>query len=139
MTTAPTTPTIKVLCVDDNAKLRSAWGRLLGRERDIELVGVLATANDLVRTACEKGVDVVLLDLTMEGKDPLDAVADLARECPWVKVIIYSGSSSPEIIDRALGAGAWGYVDKLAEPERVIDAIRRVAGGDVVLPGRPTE
>jgi two-component system response regulator DesR len=127
-------PTIKLLCVDDNAKLRSAWERLLGREKDLELVGVLSAADDLVKTACEKGADVVLLDLTMEGKEPLEAVAELARDCPWVKVVIYSGASTPELIDRAMAAGAWGYVDKLAEPASVIDAIRRVFGGEVVLP-----
>jgi DNA-binding NarL/FixJ family response regulator len=127
-------PAIKLLCVDDNAKLRSAWERLLGRERDMELVGVLSAADDLVKTACEKGVDVVLLDLTMEGKEPLEAVAEMARDCPWVKVVIYSGASTPELIDRAMAAGAWGDVDKLAEPASVIDAVRRVFGGEVVLP-----
>lgn len=128
------TPAIKLLCVDDNAKLRSAWTRLLAREPDLELVGVLPNAEELVRIACDKGVDVVLLDLTMDGKEPLAAVAELARDCPWVKVVIYSGSSTPELIDRAVAAGAWGYVDKLAEPATVIDTIRRVFGGEVVLP-----
>lgn len=125
---------IKLLCVDDNAKLRSAWERLLGRESDMELVGVLSTADELVKTACEKSADVVLLDLTMEGKEPLEAVAELARDCPWVKVVIYSGASTPELIDRAMAAGAWGYVDKLAEPASVINAVRRVFAGEVVLP-----
>ncbi|MCC6661667.1 MAG: response regulator transcription factor [Phycisphaerales bacterium] len=129
------TPTIKLLCVDDNAKLRAAWERLLAREPDVDLVGVLSTADDLVETASNKGADIVLLDLSMEGKAPLDAVAEMARDCPGVKVVIYSASSAPDMVDRAVAAGAWGYVDKLADPDQVIDAIRRVFGGEVVLPG----
>lgn len=130
-----TMPAIRVLCVDDNPKLRAAWGRLLDREPDLELVGVLSRADELVETAQSRSADVVLLDLTMEGKDPLEAVIELSQRRPGTRVVIYSGSSEAEHVDRAIAAGAWGYVDKLAEPGRVVDAIRRVARGEIVLPG----
>lgn len=126
---------IRVLCVDDNAKLAAAWDMLVRMQPDMELAGVLESADTLVARALELRPDVVLLDLTMDGRDPLDAAAELRRTLPSARVLIYSGYSEQALIDRAMDAGAWGFVCKDDEPDRILAAIRAVARGETALPG----
>jgi two-component system, NarL family, response regulator DesR len=127
---------IKVLCVDDSAELTSAWTRFFALQGDIETVGVLDRADDLPAIAETKSPDVVLLDLTMDGRDPLDVVAELSQTHPDVRVLICSGRSDGDLIARAMDAGAWGFVDKAEEPQQVLDAIRRASRGETPLPRR---
>jgi two-component system response regulator DesR len=125
---------IRVLCVDDNPKLTAAWDRLVGQQPDMEIVGLLHSADDLVPRAIELKPDVVLLDLTMDGRDPLDAAVELARVAPAARILIYSGHNDQDVIDRAMDAGAWGFVGKDDEPTRILEAIRAIAGGQTFVP-----
>ncbi len=122
---------IKVLCVDDSRRLTDAWTRLFGMQADLEVVGALPSADSLMEAVAARQPDVVLMDLTMGGRDPLDAVAELARIRPDVRVIICSGHSDPALTTRALDAGAWGCISKAQDPGRIMDAIRSVARGDM--------
>lgn len=127
---------IKVLCVDDSRELTSAWTRFFALQPDIETVGVLDRADTLGPTVSSLSPDVVLLDLSMDGRNPLDAVEELSRTNPDVRVLICSGCTDAAQIARAMDAGAWGYVDKSEEPQQVLEAIRRAARGETTLPGR---
>jgi DNA-binding NarL/FixJ family response regulator len=129
-----TPPRIKVLCVDDSTRLIDAWARLFQRQNDLEMVASLNSADDLVETARELQPDVVLMDLTMDGKDPLEALRELARASPEIRVLVCTGHSDPDVIERVIDAGAWGFIPKVQEPSRIMDAIRSVAGGQMVLP-----
>lgn len=139
---------IRVLCVDDNRDLTEVLRRVIDAQPDLRCVGCLASANDLlaeVRRLCTTPPPtlpdpamplVIILDATMPGKDPLEAVGELAAAFPQAKTIIYSGHDDPGFIDRAIDAGAWGCVSKSDEPHAVIRAIHEVAEGRVVFPGR---
>ncbi|MGH7133372.1 MAG: response regulator, partial [Phycisphaerales bacterium] len=81
-------------------------------------------------------VDVVILDATMPGKDPIEAMRELASSYPEVKTIVYSGYNQPEFVDRVIDAGAWGSVSKHDNPDCVIRAISEIVRGRVVFPGR---
>ncbi len=125
---------IRVLCVDDNDRLREAWRRLLDLQPDLVVVGTLERADTLLDAAKELNAHVVLLDLTMDGEDPLASLAKLFRAHPTARCLICSGESDPRVIEAALDAGAWGFVGKHEDPSRVADAIRRVARGEMVIP-----
>lgn len=125
---------IKLVCCDDSDRLTAAIERLLNMQPDIEVVGTLGSADALVDSVRELKPNVVLMDLTMAGREPLKAVADLVECCPESKVIVYSGHSDPRAADAAIEAGAWGYVHKHDAPDQLISAIRRVVKGEVVLP-----
>jgi two-component system response regulator DesR len=127
---------IKVLCVDDSPELTSAWTRFFALHPDIEIVGVLDRADSLPAAVQDKTPDVVLLDLTMDGRDPLDVLEELSRINPDVRVLICSGRNEADLIARAMDAGAWGFVDKSEEPQQVLEAIRRTARGETPMPGR---
>lgn len=123
---------IRLLCVDDSEQLTSAWVRLVGNQHDMEMAGTLASADQLIEVVQSKQPSVVLMDVGMSGKDPLDALAELCEACPEVHTIIYSGRSEPELIARAMRAGARAFLDKGRSPVKILEAIRRVARGEPV-------
>ena len=124
---------IRVLCVDDHAFLVEGLQARLSLSRDMEFVGRLCTAEDLVAECKRTRPDVVLMDIEMPGPDPFEALEDLRRQCPSVRVIILSAYVRDHYIDAAVNAGAWGYLCKDDDPDTIIHAIRDVAGGAFVF------
>ena len=127
------TESVRVLCVDDNRLVLEALTMRLRREPTLDVVGTLPQADDLPQTAMEKEVDVVLLDVDMPGRDAFEALADLAQQRPDTRTIIVSGYIRADLIDRAIAAGAWGYLNKTSGVDAIIDAIRRVRAGEVAF------
>lgn len=125
--------TIRVLCVDDHDLLKAGLRSRFEHERDIELVGELASAEGLVDESRRLRPDVVLLDLEMPGPDPFDAISEMQRVVPHSKVIILSAYVRDNYIDAATKAGAWGYVSKTDEVEEIVGAIRDVVEGKFVF------
>ncbi len=115
--------------MDDSPELTRAWEKYWRRQGDLLPVGSRDRADDLVEAVRTTGAQVVVLDLTMDGRDPLDALRELSRAAPHVRVIICSGYSDPSIVRPAMEAGAWSFVDKADEPQRMVEAIRAAARG----------
>jgi two-component system, NarL family, response regulator DesR len=134
---------IRVLFVDDNQDLSTILRMVIDSEPDMRCVGSLASADTLVaevRRLCTQAPPptpdvatplVVILDATMPGKDPLEAMRELAAALPQVRTIIYSGHDDPGFIERVIGAGAWGCVSKRHEPAAITRAVREVCAGRI--------
>jgi DNA-binding NarL/FixJ family response regulator len=129
MTRAP----LRVLCVDDHAFLVEGLRSRLAMERDMEVVGRVESADGLVEEAQRARADVVLLDIEMPGRDPFEALQDVARRTPSVKVILLSAYVRDHYVDTAIRAGAWGYLSKSDSPDAVVDAIRKASAGEFVF------
>lgn len=125
---------IKVLFVDDDPRLRSSWERLIAAQEDMRCAGTLDRADDLEAQARSLGADVALVDLTMPGRDPLDVIGEMTEHQVRTKVVVYSGQSDPDLVQRTFDAGAWGFADKLDSPSEILGVIRRVAAGDIAFP-----
>lgn len=125
---------IRVMLIDDEPRLLRAWKSLFGDRPGMLLVDARSRADGLVAAVEAAKPDIVVIDLTMPGEDPLVAIRDVAAAHPAVRAVAYTGQTDPMLIQEALNAGAWGYVDKLATPAEMFDAIERVAAGDVVFP-----
>lgn len=129
---APGTETsgkIRVLSVDDHAFLAEGLRARLAIEDDMEVVGHLNKADGLVAKVREMNAQVVLLDIEMPGADPFEALGELRRACPEVKTIILSAYVRDRYVDQSVRAGAWGYLAKSDDPEKIISAIRDVVAG----------
>jgi DNA-binding NarL/FixJ family response regulator len=124
---------LRVLCVDDHAFMAEGLRSRLSLERDMEVVGQIETADGLVEEATRARADVVLLDIEMPGRDPFEALQDLGRRCPKVKVILLSAYVRDHYVDTAIKSGAWGYLSKSDSPDTVVDAIRKACGGEFVF------
>lgn len=127
MTGSMSATKIRVLLVDDNQRLTSAWERLFRRQKDIELVGTLERADGLTEAAKSLTPDVILIDLTMDGRDPLEAIAEVHKAHPTIRNLVYSAHTGAEWKKRAKEAGADAYLDKAEDPQDILDAIRGVA------------
>ena len=124
---------IRVLCVDDHAFLAEGLRSKISLEPDMEYVGWLPDATDLVKEAKEREADVVTLDIEMPGPDPFESLAEVQRRAPEVRVIVLSAYIKDSYLDAAVEAGAWGFLSKADDPDTIVSAIRRVAGGKFAL------
>ena len=124
---------VRVLCVDDNELVADAIARALRERADMEWLGWLPDVRELRTTVDRLTPDVVLLDIDMPHGDSFRALADLTQEVPSTRVIMLSGYVRRELVERALEAGAMGYISKNDAPRVILDGIARVAAGELVL------
>ena len=130
-----TTPSIRVLLVDDQPLLRTGFRMILSAEPDIAVVGEATEGASAIEQARKLNPDVVLMDIRMPGMDGIAATRALAGpgvENP-VKVLILTTFGLDEYVVESLRAGASGFLLKDAPPEDLVEAIRIVAAGDAML------
>jgi DNA-binding NarL/FixJ family response regulator len=123
-------PAISVLCVDDNPQLAEALHVKLDRTPGFRWGGWLPDAGGLVAESQRGHPALVVLDIDMPGRDPFDALKDMTRHCPDTRAVVFSGHVRPDLVEKAVAAGAWGYVSKNDGAEALIGALRAVAGGE---------
>lgn len=125
---------IGVLCVDDSDDLTAMFARCIDGEPGMRCVGTLPRADDVPAVIDGQGVHVVLMDMSMPGRDPLDVVRELAAappapQRPATRLILFSGRDDDELIDLAARAGAHAFIAKHLDIRKVLAAIREVAAG----------
>jgi two-component system, NarL family, response regulator len=128
---------IRVLIADDHPVVREGLAAILRSEPDIRVV---AEATDGVHACAlydEHLPDVVILDLRMPRKDGLKVVTELmSSRRPKPRIIVMTTYETEEDVRRALQAGAKAYLVKGALPEQILETVRRVAGGEALVPAR---
>jgi DNA-binding NarL/FixJ family response regulator len=120
---------IKVLVADDHAVVRRGLRDILAQTGDILVGGEAATAHDVRRLVREQRWDVVVLDISLPEGNGLDLTADIRRERPETPVLILTVHSEKQYAIRAIKAGAAGFLTKESAPDKLIDAVRKIAGG----------
>lgn len=131
---------IKVMIVDDHLIVRQGLRQVLG---DYEGMGVVAEAADgpeamqLIRQWFDPidgpGLDVVLLDIALPGRDGLEVLKQIKAEVPSLSVVMLSTYPDKQFAVRCIRAGAAGYLNKSADPDDIAAALRRAASGGVYL------
>jgi DNA-binding NarL/FixJ family response regulator len=124
---------ISVLCVDDNPDVADALRLKLSRMTGFTWVGTLSSADTLIDTVQRLRPSIVLLDLDMPGADPFVAAAEVAQAVPDSRIVVFSGHVRPDLITKALEAGAWGYISKNDGEDELIAHLRQVAAGNISL------
>ncbi|MYY02274.1 MULTISPECIES: response regulator transcription factor [unclassified Streptomyces] len=129
------TAAIKVLLVDDQALLRSAFRVLVDSEPDMRVVGEAADGAQAVEAARAERPDVVLMDIRMPGTDGLTATRMISADPDLadVRVVMLTTFEVDEYVVQSLRAGASGFLGKGAEPDELLNAIRIAAGGEALL------
>ena len=118
----------RVLVVDDNAMVRDVLSRML-RMHGFDVVSA-ASGEEAVSTytALSEVVDAVLLDMCMPGMDGLETLMALQEIRSDVKVLLVSGSVTPERVELALARGALGFLAKPCEPDMLVGMLARALG-----------
>ncbi len=120
------TEQIGVLVVDDNQDLAEMFAALINGEPDMACTGTLGSADALLETIRDRRPDVVLLDLTMPGKDPLEALREIVAEEGSPPVLVLSGYDDVVTRKRVQDQGARGFVSKQGDIPAILESIREV-------------
>jgi len=122
-----------VLLADDHALFRQGLKSLLEAEGDFRVVGEAKDGWEALRHALEVRPDVILMDIQMPGLDGVQATQAILEEWPQARVIILTMYRQDAYVFEAVKAGARGYLLKDADAKALIEAIRRVHAGEVLL------
>lgn len=124
---------IRVLLVDDHEVVRRGVRDLLTTEGDVAVVAEAASAAEAVDRAAEVEIDVAVLDVQLPDGSGVEVCRALRRAHPRVRCLMLTSFSDDEALDRAIDAGASGYVLKQIRGADLVDAVRRVAAGESLM------
>ena len=124
---------IRILLADDHALFRQGLKSLLEAEGDFKVIGEAKDGREALRHALEARPDVILMDIQMPSLDGVQATQEILKEWPQAKVIILTMYRQDAYVFEAVKAGARGYLLKDTDAKTLIEAIRRVAAGEVLL------
>ena len=127
------TAKITVVLVDDHAIVRAGFRLLLATESDIDVIAEASRGEEILQIYSELKPDIVVMDLSMAGIGGLETTRRLVMREDDAKIIVFSVHHEKVYVQRALDAGARGYICKHAHPDRLIDAIKQVAKGRIYI------
>jgi DNA-binding NarL/FixJ family response regulator len=128
------TGSVRVLVVDDHQMFADALVALLEVEEGVEVIGAVGSGEEALDVCGPGRPDVVLMDIDLPGMDGIQATRGVLRICPEAKVVGISAMRDPQLLARAVAAGASGFVPKTRAAEELIRAVRAAAAGEMVLP-----
>lgn len=124
---------IRVLLADDHHVVRQGLATIVDLEDDMTVVAQVGDGAHAVQLIREQTPDIVLMDLQMPQLDGVQAIQQVRRECPGVRILILTAFADQEHVLAGIKAGAHGYLLKDATPEQLVQAIRSVQRGEAVL------
>ena len=124
---------IRILIVDDDPLVRSGLALILGGAADLTMVAQAGNGAEGVAAASAESPDVVLMDIRMPVLDGIEATRQIVESGQAARVIVLTTFDADDYVLRALAAGASGFLLKDTAPEEIVDAVRRVAAGELML------
>jgi DNA-binding NarL/FixJ family response regulator len=125
---------IRVLCVDDHPLMREGIAAMIRDQPDLRLVAEAASGGEAIRRHREHRPDVTLMDLRLPDMSGIEAVIAIRAEHPEARVLVLTTFEGDMDIQRALRAGARGYLLKSMPPAELVAAIREVHAGRKRIP-----
>ncbi|HJU57556.1 MAG TPA: response regulator transcription factor [Actinomycetota bacterium] len=135
-------PRLGVVVVEPHAVVRAGLGMLVGDQPDMQVLAYAGSADECLRAMkrIRRSRPVVLVGLGLPGeRDSLWLMGTLRERCPVATILASGAGADGRTISRALFVGADGYLDKDVPPAEFLQAIRRAAGGELVLAGAPVD
>ena len=134
---SPAAPARKrILIVDDHPFMRAGLAQLIERQPDLMVWGEAGNPAEAQACLAAGGADLLLTDMTMPGRSGLDFIKDLQALHPALPILVVSMHDEVIYAERALRAGARGYIMKEAGGENLLAAIRQILGGQVYVSAR---
>jgi DNA-binding NarL/FixJ family response regulator len=128
------TPSIRILSVDDHPLLQEGIAAMIRSQADMELVGEARSGRDALQKFRETSPDVTLMDLRLPDMNGIDVMSAIRAEFPDARIVVLTTFEGDAEIQRALAAGARGYLLKSMPPRDLLDGIRQVHAGKKRIP-----
>lgn len=126
-------PTIRVFLADDHPAVRQALRGTIEEEKDVDVCGEAASSGEALRQIEGLAPDVAIVDISLEDAHGFDLLENLQAFVPETEALVYSMYEEETYAMRAINAGASGYLKKSVAPEKITEAIRAVAKGEIFL------
>jgi DNA-binding NarL/FixJ family response regulator len=123
----------RVLIVDDHPAVRAALAMLIGQQADLVVCGEAADLSEALRMVAATQPDVAVIDISLKTGCGLDLIQRIKARSGTVRMLVWSTHSESLYAERALRAGALGYVNKDQATDKIVEGIRRVLEGKVYL------
>lgn len=130
--TEPSNPG-RIVIVDDHPIMRQGLVEIINRESDLEVRGEAQDAHQALRLIEDLKPDLILVDISLKGISGIDLIKDIKAHHPDLPALVVTMHEEPRYAERALRAGARGYITKREKGEKLIAAIRRVLSGEIYL------
>ncbi len=124
---------IRILLADDHAVLRTGLRLLINTQEDMLCVGEAANCEEIRRQVEVLRPDVLVLDISLPRESGLDVIEDIQRRSPETKVLVLTMHAEEAYLEKALSAGAAGYILKQAADQELLNAIRATMRGEVYI------
>ena len=124
---------IKVILVDDHAVVRAGYKILLRNNENINIVAETSTGEDAIILSDKYQPDVIVMDISLPGMNGIEAIRRIVKENNNIKILVFTMHEEVVFVERALQAGAIGYMTKSTDPEMLSKAISQVAQGKKYL------
>lgn len=124
---------LKVLLIDDHPLMRRGIKQLIELEEDFEVIADVGSGTEGISVALQASPDLIILDLNMKGLSGLDTLKGLRAEEVDARIVILTVSDAKNDVFALIDAGADGYLLKDTEPEILLEEIKRIAKGEVIL------
>lgn len=125
--------TVRILLVDDHPIVREGYLRLLERQPELSVVAEASSGEAALAAFATHTPDIVLMDLSMPGAGGLAAVEAILARDPHARIIVVSMHQGAIFAQKAMAAGARGFVSKSSPPEELVSAIAKVMSGRKAL------
>ncbi|HEX7449727.1 MAG TPA: response regulator transcription factor [Pirellulales bacterium] len=136
---AQSTRTAKVLVVDDHPAIREALRVRMARAPDLDVCGEAEDFAGALRLLDSEKPDVMIVDISLKSGDGIDLIKHIKLRDPRVRMLVWSMHSENIYAERALRAGAQGYITKEQATDQIVDAVRQVLAGKIYLSRTMTE
>jgi DNA-binding NarL/FixJ family response regulator len=120
---------IRLVMADDHAIVRGGLKQIFAQTTDIEVAGEAVNGGEVMEWLAKGGFDLLLLDLNMPGVSGPELIARVKAQQADLPILVLSMHNEPRVAARVLKSGANGYITKDSDPDVLLSAIRKVAGG----------
>jgi len=124
---------IRIVIVDDHAIVRRGLKQILGDSPDMAVVAECADGRELLRLLESEKFDLVLMDVSMPGRNGIDLLKQVKGMMPDLSVMILTMHPEEQYAVRAFKSGASGYITKESAPDELVKAIRKVSSGGLYV------
>ena len=126
-------PKAKVLIVDDHAVVREGLRSLINSENDFVVAAEAQRGPDALELISKMKFDIAVIDVGLEGMNGIELMKNIRARSPKLPVLVLSMYDEDVFAERALRAGAKGYLTKKEPPEKLIECLRKILGGKICV------